>query len=82
VLATVSAAHTETLTTHGTPRAQALTDGYHLAFWIGVGLLAVAMAVTLAVLRPAPTPAAELERPGDPTAPPQDDESITATPMR
>jgi hypothetical protein len=32
VPATVSAAHTETLTTHGTPSAQALTDGYHLAF--------------------------------------------------
>jgi EmrB/QacA subfamily drug resistance transporter len=82
VLATVAAAHTEMLTTHGTPRAQALTDGYHLAFWIGVGLLAVAMAVTLAILRPAPTPAAELERHGDPTARPQDDESITATPLR
>ncbi len=81
VLATVAAAHTKTLTTHGTPPAQALTDGYHLAFWLGVGLLAVAMAVTLAVLRPAPTPSAELERHGGPTAPPEDDESITAAPM-
>jgi EmrB/QacA subfamily drug resistance transporter len=62
VLATVSAAHTEALRTHGTPPTQALTDGYHLAFRIGVGLLAVAMAVTLAVLRPVPTFAPEPER--------------------
>jgi EmrB/QacA subfamily drug resistance transporter len=52
VLATISAARAETLATHGAPTTQALTDGYHLAFRIGVGLLAVAMAVTLSVLRP------------------------------
>jgi MFS family permease len=37
VLATVSAAHAETLTSHGAAHSQALTDGYHLAFWLGVG---------------------------------------------
>src|SRR5262245_47169304 len=59
VLATVSATRSDDLIASGTPEAQALTDGYHLAFWIGVGLVAVAIVVALAVLR---SPAAvELE---------------------
>ena len=57
VLATVAATRAETLTTHGAPATQALTDGYHLAFGVGVGLLVAAMVITLAVLQPAPPPA-------------------------
>jgi MFS family permease len=52
VLATVSAARTSALTAQHRPAAQALTDGYHLAFWIAVALVAAAIAVTVAVLRP------------------------------
>ena len=80
MLATVSAAHAETLTSHGAARSQALTDGYHLAFWIGVGLLAAAMAVTLAILQPTPTAAHDVEPQVDPGTPPEDEKSVTATP--
>jgi MFS family permease len=79
VLATVSAAHTKTLTSHGAAHAQALTDGYHLAFWIGVGLLAAAMAVTLAILRPTPTAAPDVEPHVNPCTAPEDEKRVTAT---
>jgi MFS family permease len=79
VLATVSAAHAETLTSHGAAHAQALTDGYHLAFWIGVGMLAAAMAVTLAILRPTPTAAPDVEPQVNPCTPPEHEKPVTAT---
>ena len=42
------------------PVASALTDGYHLAFWISCGLVVAAAVVTATVLRrPAPQPSAE-----------------------
>ena len=56
VLATVSAGRTSTLTAHGLNTQAALTGGYHLAFWIAAGLVAIAIAVAAAVLRP-PRPA-------------------------
>jgi len=56
VLATLSAAHTLTRSAAGASPALALTEGYHLAFWIGAGLVAVAMVVALVVIR-APEPA-------------------------
>ncbi len=51
VLATLSASHTAHLRASGHSTAAALTSGYHLAFWIGAGLLAGAIALAAAVLR-------------------------------
>ena len=52
VLATVSTGRTNALAAHGTGALAALTDGYHLAFWIAGGLVVVAIAVAATVLRP------------------------------
>jgi EmrB/QacA subfamily drug resistance transporter len=54
VLATVSAGRTSALITRHRPAAVALTDGYHLAFWIACGLVVTAAGVAAAVLRPQP----------------------------
>ncbi len=51
VLATLSASRTVDLVKAGTPEAQALTDGYHLAFWIGTALVAVAFVIAATVLK-------------------------------
>jgi EmrB/QacA subfamily drug resistance transporter len=56
VLATVSASHTSALMAQHRPAAAALTDGYHLAFWIAFGLVIASIAVAATVLRPAPAP--------------------------
>ena len=54
VLATlVGRAHRATLLADGQRTADALTGGYHLAFGIGAGLIAAAMAIALVLLRPA-----------------------------
>jgi hypothetical protein len=53
VLATVSASRTSTLIAEHRPAAVALTDGYHLAFWIACGLVLVAAAAAT-TLRPRP----------------------------
>jgi EmrB/QacA subfamily drug resistance transporter len=55
VLATVSASRSSTLIAQHRPAAVALTDGYHLAFWIACGLVVAAAAIAAAVLRPQPT---------------------------
>ncbi|QEC50642.1 MFS transporter [Baekduia soli] len=52
VLATLSASRTDHLAGGGAPSAQALTDGYHLAFWIAAGLVVAAIGVALTVLEP------------------------------
>ena len=57
VLATLSAGRTEDLSAAGAAPLDALTGGYHLAFLVGAGLIAVGMTVALALLRPAPAPA-------------------------
>ena len=57
VLATLSATRTSHLIAAGTSTDVALTSGYHLAFLIGAGLMVVAFAIVLLVLRPAPLPA-------------------------
>jgi MFS family permease len=51
VLATLSATRTEALLAAGQTAAVALTRGYQLAFWIGAGLVLVAITVAAAVLR-------------------------------
>jgi MFS family permease len=60
VLATLSTTRTDELLAAGEPTGAALTDGYHLAFVIGTGLVVAAIAVAVAVLRP---PATAQEQP-------------------
>jgi EmrB/QacA subfamily drug resistance transporter len=52
VLATLSATRSESLIYGGEATASALTSGYHVAFLIGAGLIAVAIAVAATVLEP------------------------------
>jgi EmrB/QacA subfamily drug resistance transporter len=52
VLATVSASRSNRLIGQHHPVAAALTDGYHLAFWIACGLVVAAAGVAATVLRP------------------------------
>ena len=47
-----SPSRTGALIAQGRPAAVALTDGYHLAFWIAFGLVAAAIAAAATVLRP------------------------------
>jgi hypothetical protein len=47
-----SPSRTGALIAQGRPAAVALTDGYHLAFWIAFGLVVAAIAVAATVLRP------------------------------
>jgi len=54
VLATVSSSRTDTLIDQGKPLASALTSGYHVAFWIGAGLVAAAIVVAATVLENPP----------------------------
>ena len=54
VLATLSASRSNHLLHSGHPFSSALTDGYHLSFLIGAGLVVAAILVALTVLRPAP----------------------------
>jgi EmrB/QacA subfamily drug resistance transporter len=67
VLATVASTHSNGLIQHGASTASALTSGYHVAFWIGAGLVAAAIAVAVFVLRrgaalvPGAVPARESE---------------------
>jgi len=51
VLATLSATRSESLAVDGEPTASALNGGYHLAYFIGAGLLLAAIVVALVVLR-------------------------------
>ena len=50
VLATLSATRTENLVADGESVPAALVSGYHLAFWIGAGLVAVAITVAAFVV--------------------------------
>jgi EmrB/QacA subfamily drug resistance transporter len=61
VLATIAASRTGDLAAAGKAGAAALTGGYHLAFWIGAGLVAVALVIALLVVRPSERPAPALE---------------------
>ncbi len=59
VLATLSTSRTDTLASGGQSAAQALTGGYHLAFWIAAALVVAAIVVALVVVKPAPKSAAQ-----------------------
>jgi len=61
VLATLSASRSETLLAQGEPLAQALTDGYQLAFAIAAGLVVAAVALALVLLRPPREPGVTAE---------------------
>ena len=51
VLATLATERTDSLLADGTAHAAALNGGYHLAYLIGAGLVAVAFAIAVVVLR-------------------------------
>ncbi|MGF1342996.1 MFS transporter [Streptomyces flavovirens] len=71
VLSTLAAGRTDRLLGTGHARAEALTEGYRLAFTVGTGLLVAALAVAFLVLRPTPRP---------PVAAPADLTGTVATP--
>lgn len=52
VLGTLATSHTKHLLAHGSSQAAALVSGYHLAFLIGAGCVAVGVGVATFVLRP------------------------------
>jgi EmrB/QacA subfamily drug resistance transporter len=64
VLATLATSRSDTLLRAGDPTAPALTSGYHLAFIVGAGLVAVALLVAATVLRPAATVVEEVYQEG------------------
>ena len=51
MLATVSTTRTENLLAAGSDPSTALTSGFQLAFWVGVGLAVASLVATLVVLR-------------------------------
>ena len=61
VLATLASEHTKSLRADGESTAAALNSGYHLAYLIGAGLVAVAVLIAVTVLRSDTTVAAEAE---------------------
>jgi EmrB/QacA subfamily drug resistance transporter len=60
VLATLSTERTQSLLDSGASQASALTSGYHVAYLIGAGLAATAVAIAVFVLRD-PTPVSVAE---------------------
>jgi EmrB/QacA subfamily drug resistance transporter len=52
VLATLATERTDVLLAQGDAAAEALNSGYHLAYLIGAGLVAVAIAIAVTVLEP------------------------------
>jgi EmrB/QacA subfamily drug resistance transporter len=56
VLATLSTERTQGLLDDGASNASALTSGYHLAYLIGAGLAAIAVAIAVFVLRDVASP--------------------------
>jgi MFS family permease len=65
VLAPLATTRTHALQ-HGVhPTANALTGGYHVAFWVAAGLVALAMVVAVAVMRPERRAAAQRDVAGE-----------------
>ena len=64
VLATLATTRTSRRLAEGAVSATALTDGYHLAFWVGAGLVVVAVIVAIWVV-PAPQEASSAVAAGD-----------------
>ena len=59
MLATLSTSRTEDLLASGGSSAAALTGGYQLAFFVALGFIVAAIAVTALVLRPEPAVVAD-----------------------
>jgi EmrB/QacA subfamily drug resistance transporter len=76
VLATLATERTDGLLADGESAASALNSGYHLAYVIGAGLVLVAIAVAVSVLR-SPVPEAAAEPVTEPAA-----EPVQAPPIR
>jgi len=76
ILTTVATTRTNNLLAGGVARPTALTDGFRLAFWVGVGLAVIAVISTLVVLR-REEPLLEAE-PGDSRADEASDEQVAA----
>jgi EmrB/QacA subfamily drug resistance transporter len=57
VLATLAAERTDGLLSDGASHAAALNSGFHLAYLVGAGMVAAALAIAIFVLRPEPVPA-------------------------
>jgi EmrB/QacA subfamily drug resistance transporter len=68
VLATLSSSRADALAHGGASTAAALTGGFHLAIWIGAGLVAVAVLVAVAIV-PAARAAAGTDTATDPAGP-------------
>ncbi|HEU4599232.1 MAG TPA: MFS transporter, partial [Solirubrobacterales bacterium] len=69
VLATLSTERTESLLDGGVSHAQALASGFHVAYFLGAALAAIAAAIAIFVLRdpqPAAVPAAQEEAEAEP----------------
>ena len=69
VLATLATTRTESLAGGAGSAADALTGGYHYAFWIAAGLVLAAVAVALTVLEPETRAAARQQEDGKPASP-------------
>jgi MFS family permease len=80
VLATFATERTEGQLADDVSAASALNSGYHLAYLIGTGLVLVAIAVALTVLR-ARVPEAATEPFAEPAAEPSEAPRITAEPL-
>jgi EmrB/QacA subfamily drug resistance transporter len=61
VLATLSTTRAADLVKSGTPTPEALTSGYHLAFWIAAGLVVAAIVVAATVVRPVRPPSEQAD---------------------
>jgi MFS family permease len=70
VLATVATERTDHVLSDGGSTASALTSGYHLAYVVGMGLVAVAFGIAVATLR-SPATAAEAEPEPEPVEVPE-----------
>jgi hypothetical protein len=68
VVTTFATERTDGLLADGESTASALTSGYHLAYLIGAGLVAVALVIVLTVMRP-PSEAAPQQGEGEPAEP-------------
>jgi predicted MFS family arabinose efflux permease len=51
ILATVATTRTDNLVADGVAKAEALTEGFSLAFWVGVGFALLGLVTTLVVLK-------------------------------
>jgi EmrB/QacA subfamily drug resistance transporter len=69
VLATLATERTNGLLGRGVSRASALNSGYHLAYFIGAALVAVAIVIAVAVLRSEPVPTAAAAPDAEPQPP-------------